>query len=178
MRVPSPVMMTSRYSSSKNSLWFIMWLDAQESMYHTSFGLEVLNFVKLVFCFMMKAGPFSTRPEPSTYCDLYCLSELALLDSTLSKSTYFFQHSLYLWPFQPLYKQTVALFCRLLTPPWLPQFLKDPLLSAPSLCAYGSAHIVSHHCMPIHHVHHDHEAYLPPCTSSFRHAVTDTMSRD
>ena len=34
------------------------------------------------------------------------------------------------------------------------------------LCAYGSAHIDCHNCVPIHHVHDNHKASLPLCTKS------------
>ena len=72
----SPVSMTpgcSGFSKYEiNSSWLVIWFDALESIYHTSFVFKMLFFIELVLCFITKDGPdrFLAPLEPSAECDL------------------------------------------------------------------------------------------------------------
>ena len=61
----------SGFSKVENhSLWYVRWFDAPESIYHTSFCLEVFTTIELALCFIAKARSVLAHLEPSAYCDL------------------------------------------------------------------------------------------------------------
>ena len=44
--------------------WFVMWLEAPKSTYHTSFDFNVPTPIWLALCFITNAGLVTAHPEP------------------------------------------------------------------------------------------------------------------